>query len=1151
MSDLATTSIPPAAVAEPDKLPHLAASSSLPTPPMTVEERAPSPPQSLPDSFAIPPPSSLPTDSSSSSSLPPPPLPVTLPPPAVAQLDHLPGKLMHADSSSSVAAQPPTPAAQPQPPAIAPPQFTPEPLAPPPAPPAAFAVEQPTPDPAVAEAQEQPHTNGYHEHDAPVDVPFGVHPGLGSIPHQDDISAVDILADMAMGEAALGLADFAAGAGSGDVRGGSPALPVGETAEFSPSLKRTADEAAAGGANEFEQAVNGLNGSLGGEYGNGQLAADGEEREAKRLRVEAEPAPALPAGSSVDSFPYSSAPAIEPSLASNSISLPPPLPSSAPAAVSPSPALPDQGFDPSAFTNVPTSTPSYPPASASATMSPTDLYNISSAPSPHIAPPSAVSSSLPPMPSPHSQAPTPQPLYASPNIFTQQPQASTSAGLPGLPPLQPLAQGQDQFAVDQKPDISGENGSATPVDGSAPPADAGPPPPEPVAIMTKEQQKTAINMVRNLKRNKNAPPFLKPVDAIALHIPDYYKIILNPMDLGTVEARLQATGKAMAAASKSGRIYGIDYSLGKPGAKWEGQADDLAEVKTYRTIAEFESDLNRIWENCFRYNGPREKNPVSAMAGVMQDAAAKGLRSIPFAPAISPYPPPPEKKLPAAPHAPFIPNIHRDSRPKREIHAPVKDLAYLESAGLDPTAGGIYNLSGIPGMHGGAMGMPKQRKVGQKMAQEQLRFCKEVIKELFKKVHESYAYPFYQPVDLAAYPTYLQFVKRPMDLSTIRQRLEHNQYPSPPYAAFEADVRQIFKNCYAFNPPGSAVCDWGHRLEAVFEHKWSEKPMGYDDDSDGDDPAFSVMEQQLAMMQQNLEMMRQNKKAQKEAKRYAESQYYVPPPPKPAKKPAAPQPNPYALSAYASAPPPMPRPAKKNTGPRIGGGGGGGAHTHKKKKKRVDDDSDDYYDDDDGGAYYGGGASSSSSRRRAAAPAEPQFEEYVDFEMKRELAVKIVTFQDEQLQEAINIIRRGRPELLGAADQEVELDIDQLDQHTLLSLYRYVCPDSKPAVRPITAPSGGGGARGGSKPPKQNRNQRKNLDEEKEAERIEMLEARLREFENGGGEGGGAGGLEGGEASRRGSEAGLPPAASGEGDADQASSDSSDDGSSDSDSDEE
>jgi bromodomain-containing factor 1 len=44
-----------------------------------------------------------------------------------------------------------------------------------------------------------------------------------------------------------------------------------------------------------------------------------------------------------------------------------------------------------------------------------------------------------------------------------------------------------------------------------------------------------------------------------------------------------------------------------------------------------------------------------------------------------------------------------------------------------------------------------------------------------------------------------------------------------------------------------------------------------------------------------------------------------------------------------------------------------------------------------------------------------QQEEYVDFEMKRELAVKIVTFEGENLEEAINIIRRGRPDLLGVS----------------------------------------------------------------------------------------------------------------------------------------
>lgn len=66
------------------------------------------------------------------------------------------------------------------------------------------------------------------------------------------------------------------------------------------------------------------------------------------------------------------------------------------------------------------------------------------------------------------------------------------------------------------------------------------------------------------------------------------------------------------------------------------------------------------------------------------------------------------------------------------------------------------------------------------------------------------------------------------------------------------------------------------------------------------------------------------------------------------------------------------------------------------------------------------------------------------------------------------------------------MDIDQLDQSTLLSLYRFVCPAPPGAKRSANRRSGGGTTK------------RKNLDENKESERIEMLEARLRDFEGSG-----------------------------------------------------
>ncbi|BGP26427.1 bromodomain-containing factor 1 [Rhodotorula toruloides] len=1055
------------------------------------------------------------------------------PPPAVPLPPHLglPAKLQHTDSASSVAAQPPTPVH---------PQTEPAPVenGSSASAPASFDAKTNGAPHALSHSHEtyneQAEEAVEHEH---------AHPGLGSIQHEWEHrfaasngdgagmetppAGVDVLADVAMGEAVLGLAEFAAGAGSGDVKEGSPGVSV-QAADDGPAipvpptqggtLKRSSPDEAGDAA-----------GSLGFAQG-GEAAAGGDARDAKRVKVEPEPTPAAPAAPSPSPYPAPDVapppPAtpsnLEPNASTPSFSAAAPDSSVPAPAASPAP-IPVQGYDPSAFTSAPTlasSASPYPQTASSAppmpvsapTMSPSDLHTFAGGPAP-----GPSSASMPPLhsaASPAVSSPNPAMLAASPDAFQnpQQPVASTSAA------------------------------PAPATDADASPA---PPPPEPIAIMTKEQQKHAINMVRNLKRNKNAPPFLKPVDAVALHIPDYYKIILEPMDLGTVETRLQATSKAMQAANKAGRTYGLDYSEGRdPNARWEGQVPESEEPHTYRTVAEFKYDLDLVWNNCFRYNGPRDKNPVSAMAGNLMDAAEKAYRAMPFAPAVSPYPPkePPKPVMPA-----YLPPPHpaENTRPKREIHAPAKDLPYLESAGVDITAGGIYNLSGIPG-HAAP---PKKAKSAQKIAQEQLRFCKEVIKELFKKTHESYAFPFYQPVDLNVYPQYTQYVQTPMDLSTIRGKLEHNQYPLPPYQAFEHDVRLVFANCYAFNPAGTAVNDWGHRLEAVFETKWAERPMAYEDDSEDEDESFSFMEQQLIVMQQNLELMRQNKKAQKEAKRLQHMQAQVrmphvvaplpPPPPKP-KKPTQQQ---QMYSAYANspygAPQAVPRP-KKPSGARTSSGGmggmGGGGGQRKPKRPKHDDDSDDYYEDD-GGAYYGGGGSSSSRRRsthHAAHHAEPMMEEYVDFDMKRELAVKIVAFEGDQLEEAINIIRRGRPDLLGAANQEIELDIDQLDQATLLNLYRYVCPGSQPATRAIQAPQ----RAGSSKPVNKgsNRNARKNLDEDLESQRIEALEAQLRQFDQP------ADSSDAGAVPQEGSGGGA------QGEGDQASSDSSDDDS-DSDSD--
>ncbi|GAA5938860.1 uncharacterized protein JCM15063_004892 [Sporobolomyces koalae] len=1079
------------------------APASHPPPPASESIKhvhPPTPPPSLPsiDQLAPPPPPA------SASELPPAPI-VPLPTHVVQAAP----AFERTDSANSLAVQPPTPqTATPAPPS------------------------QPAPPPATAEL---PRVNGEHG-------------GLGTGAHGEGQaqSAVDVLADVAMGEAAMDLAGFAAGAGSADVKEQGVETAVVPPPQASPPLKRSFEESTDAAQSE-------TNGYFSGTAVNGQAdteaGAAAESRDAKRPRVEdgvashqvrsipSSPVCGLPLSASQTSLPAVSVDHAAPTESPAPVSQQqqqhlPPAPS--PSVPPPPPAALDASYTSASGHSAP-ATP-LPPASTAPTMSPSDLHQFPAVQQQHQA----------------SASPAPQSVaYPSTTAFSESPAPAAVQQPSPYPSAQESSPhpGPSTSAADPAPIASTSQHSASPF---PPPVDQSqqaeqaqsdqPPEPEPLAVMTKEQQKHAINLVRNLKRNKNASPFLKPVDHIALHIPDYYKIITQPMDLGSIEARLQATGKAMTNVHKVGRIYGLDYSYGtQPG--WEGQVPEGFEPKGYRTVHEFKEDLDKIWNNCFRYNGPREKNPVSSMAGLMMDAAEKSYRGMPFAPTVSPYPPrhvSPEVKREPRPAPDFVPTIRRDdtsSRPKREIHAPTKDLPYLDSA--DPSLGQHQYHTQQSHMMQHAAPVKNRNGRSKNGPQEQLRFCKEVIKELFKKTHEAYAYPFYLPVDINAYPTYTQYVSRPMDLSTIRSKLEHNQYPLPPYDAFEADVRQIFENCFAFNPAGTVVHGWGRQLEAIFEVKWSERPPE-DADDFSDDDGLNVMEQQLQMLAANIEQMRQNKKAAKEAKRYAQQQHQarpIPPPmpmsmPKPQKKAS----TPLAYNPYM--PPRAPAPKKS----RPSGGGGGGGSNNKKKKRR-DDDSDDYYEDD-GGAYYGGsghgggGGGGGGHRRQGPMTID---EEYVDFEMKRELAVKIVTFEGEKLEEAINIIRRGRPDLLGAANQEVELDIDTLDQRTLVALYRYVCPGAPVPVRQIEAP----------KPAKQQtsnkapRNQRKNLDEEKEAERIELMERQLLAFEKSPAEA-----AVGASAVAATPQAHVTGEEGGDGGGDQASSDSSDEASSDSDSDE-
>ncbi|XP_047437506.1 uncharacterized protein trim66 isoform X2 [Mugil cephalus] len=109
--------------------------------------------------------------------------------------------------------------------------------------------------------------------------------------------------------------------------------------------------------------------------------------------------------------------------------------------------------------------------------------------------------------------------------------------------------------------------------------------------------------------------------------------------------------------------------------------------------------------------------------------------------------------------------------------------------------------------------------------------------------------PFHEPVSPLA-RHYYQIIKRPMDLSVIRAKLNKGHtrhYHSPDQ--FVADVYLMFRNCAKFNYPDSEVAQAGRSLEAFFTSKLKEVFPDYvfpvveaDSDSDEYDEAYRTTE---------------------------------------------------------------------------------------------------------------------------------------------------------------------------------------------------------------------------------------------------------------------------------------------------------------------
>ncbi|CEP61621.1 chromatin-binding protein BDF1 LALA0_S03e07030g [Lachancea lanzarotensis] len=466
------------------------------------------------------------------------------------------------------------------------------------------------------------------------------------------------------------------------------------------------------------------------------------------------------------------------------------------------------------------------------------------------------------------------------------------------------------------------------------PAPAPPPEPDlnnlPQNPLPKHQNKHATTAVKAVKRLKDARPFLQPVDPVALNVPLYYNFIQRPMDLGTIERKLQHNA--------------------------------------YETPEQVSADFNLMVENCVRFNG--ESAAISQMGRNIEASFEKHMLGMP---ARDTPPKPRVKRRRSELETPVV--IRRaeshNGRPKREIHPPKsKDIYPYESS------------------------KPRSKK-----HQTELRFAQQVVKELMSKKYSSFNYPFLEPVDPVALncPTYFDYVKQPMDLGSVSRKLSNWEYENVDQV--ESDVRLVFKNCYAFNPDGTIVNMMGHRLEEVFNTRWVDRPIVPEDESDEDEdgesdyssdeneldinggsgtgaggagghldnevdeslitnPAIQYLEQQLDRMKIELQnLKKQELERIRKERRLARGT------------------------------------RKRRTG---------------RKKSKVD--------------------SNGHSRRKKS-----KLKTVVTYDMKKIISERINDLPASKLEKAVELIRKSMPDI--GKEDEVELDIDMLDNTTILTLF--------------------------------------------------------------------------------------------------------------------
>nr|XP_046226015.1 bromodomain-containing protein 3-like isoform X6 [Oncorhynchus gorbuscha] len=373
-----------------------------------------------------------------------------------------------------------------------------------------------------------------------------------------------------------------------------------------------------------------------------------------------------------------------------------------------------------------------------------------------------------------------------------------------------------------------------------------PPPPE-VTNPTKPGRKTnqlqymQNVMVKTLWKHNFAWPFYVPVDAIKLGLMDYHKVIKQPMDMGTIKKRLEHNyyWSASECMQDFNTMFTNCYIYNKPTDDIVLMAQALEKIFLQKVAMMPQEEVELLppapkpkkSKNIVGLDGGESPSSLSGsttpvigsspMTAITPNVPAdQSSPNAPMLPVVSPSQPLVKKKGVKRKADTTTPTTSAITASRSESPSPVSEgkqgkvMSRRESTGRPIKAPKKDLVEGELGQHSS-----KRSRMS-----EQLKYCDSILKEMLSKKHAAYAWPFYKPVDAEALELhdYHEIIKHPMDLSTVKKKIDAREYPDA--QMFAADVRVMFSNCYKYNPPDHEVVAMARKLQDVFEMRFAKMP---------------------------------------------------------------------------------------------------------------------------------------------------------------------------------------------------------------------------------------------------------------------------------------------------------------------------------------